>query len=1116
MNDLRSSPLGSALNQGAAVTGEQDGGAGCADGRKSVNADVVMTRMLGIVEDLQSSATREVQEVARLREELAARIREAENQARTRADSFTTSNMGRELAWELHRHSGEGLGGRLVAAATSLEEAETQWRKYSAIADRQGAALRSATQAWETKTFKRAKSRPPVSPELWEAAHVLADIEDAAPALRAKFIAERVRGLDPLRGDLAAALKRRAEDLDRTFASGRKSLDRLQADLPLAAKSWHDDAWTKPVTPKANEGAIRLGTFEPRLPAHAAVPPFAALLGFPFDRGLALEAGVEHRQAAIDLARSVVLRTLAVSAPGDTRFIFIDPVSLGQSVAELRHLSEYDQQIVDVKTWTSERDIERRLSEVSDHLEVVISKYLRGQFSSIDEYNLHAGEVAEPYQVIVVFDYPQAFSDRAAAQLLSLVENGPRCGVHAIIVTDPSREAPRDVPLARLVHSMNRVTWKGAAAQLTFAEPLGPVRLDLLPDPAPTITFAADGRATSPAAELLIQVGQKCRQSSNGPVTLDRLLPVLNRQVAMGNSRTVAKLQPGAPALDASDPDTWWSGTTAEGASAPIGRAGAQDVASLYFSSTEVAGGAIVVGVPRSGKSTALHAAIVTLAMTYPPEELELFLVDSKHGVEFKAYDDLPHARMVSIRSEREFSVSVLQSLDRTIAERAEIMKRFTTGSANITEYRRVSGEVMPRIVLFMDEFHEVFEEDDALGQQAFAAFSNIVRQGPFAGVHVVVASQTLSSMPAMGKSTLSLLPMRVAFMCNEIDADFVMGDSNREVRALSQQGSGIFNPLRGDAAHNKPFQGTYVEPQQRTWILKEIRRKSDLVSPGPRPRVFDGDELAQRPEPSSIRWTAHRSPNVPLGEPFGTETTVGVVLGRARGSNVLLLGATEIEDRNPDLSAAGVVHSFLASGARHDMEVTCIDFIGANEPVGEALDVEGVCRVVGAAYRRGRLALAALAVIADEVRRRQAAGDYQATGALVILNGLQRAVDLAPYDPFDSSDNEDEPSEESPATALVTILRDGPDVGVHSVLTVDTLSQLERRIGRDLLSELEHRLAVSSASAADVGTVTDSYKERPPGSRQLLICDHAKGTTRRARSYPPLDESSAAELGKR
>src|SRR5438067_781355 len=71
----------------------------------------------------------------------------------------------------------------------------------------------------------------------------------------------------------------------------------------------------------------------------------------------------------------------------------------------------------------------------------------------------------------------------------------------------------------------------------------------------------------------------------------------------------------------------------------------------------------------------------------------------------------------------------------------AEVMKVETPGRTNLTEYRQLTGNRMPRIVAIIDEFHEVFEEDDRTGHAAFAAFSNIVRQGPFAGVHLVLAS---------------------------------------------------------------------------------------------------------------------------------------------------------------------------------------------------------------------------------------------------------------------------------------------------------------------------------------------------------------------------------------
>ena len=55
----------------------------------------------------------------------------------------------------------------------------------------------------------------------------------------------------------------------------------------------------------------------------------------------------------------------------------------------------------------------------------------------------------------------------------------------------------------------------------------------------------------------------------------------------------------------------------------------------------------LIAGKTGSGKSTLLHALITNGALRYSPDELELYLIDFKKGVEFKVYAtmELPHAR---------------------------------------------------------------------------------------------------------------------------------------------------------------------------------------------------------------------------------------------------------------------------------------------------------------------------------------------------------------------------------------------------------------------------------------------------------------------------------------
>src|SRR5207302_10138506 len=105
----------------------------------------------------------------------------------------------------------------------------------------------------------------------------------------------------------------------------------------------------------------------------------------------------------------------------------------------------------------------------------------------------------------------------------------------------------------------------------------------------------------------------------------------------------------------------------------PLGRAGATKRQHLQLgrgTSQHV----LIAGKTGSGKSTLLHALITNLSLLYSPDEVELYLIDFKKGVEFKTYasHELPHARVVAIESDREFGLSVLQRLDAELKVRGE------------------------------------------------------------------------------------------------------------------------------------------------------------------------------------------------------------------------------------------------------------------------------------------------------------------------------------------------------------------------------------------------------------------------------------------------------------
>lgn len=1059
--------------------------------------------MLNLMSRLNSVCAEDAAELARLREKRQTDITAAERGARGRTEQAlaaahelsSAKSLGSLLRAELAdltkvQHANPG------SQPASFDEAVAEWSRIAPSVEHRVREFRSAHDTWQQRLIKRAKSAPAVDVALWGDLDRLDLIHRSLPALAQSLIAGEIQATSEASDVvLEAEATRRAAGQAHLADELKSVLGSVEAGLALPAARWSDPRWDSPEPALSVERLVRIGELVGTLPPALGVEGIPALIAFPFAAGIAVRADVDSRVEAAGLLKSLVLRLLAAVPPGALHVKVVDPVALGQSVAEFRHLAEYDDQLMDEKTWTSERDIERLTESLTDHIEVVISQYLKGQFETIDDYNEHAGEVAQPYRVLVVFDFPNGFSERASRQLLSLVENGPRCGVYTLL---HHGDAPADgagrtgVSAERITRDMHRIALGTDGGRLDLPDPVGSIDLRLFPDQAPPVVFDESGAPETGCARLLMAVGAATKSGHDRPtaVILETLLPVLNR------SRTgvLPDFKREAPSFS-TDPTTWWSASTAHTAVAPIGRSGAQQVASLHFSSTDIAGGAIVVGLPRSGKTTSLHAVIMTMAMLYSPEELELYLIDAKHGVEFKVYEALPHARMVSVHSDREFSLAILKALDDEIRRRAEVMKSDGSGRANITEYRTATGECLSRIVVVIDEFHELFEEPDRIGQEAFASFSNIVRMGSFCGVHVVVASQTLSSMPAMDRPTLMLLPQRVAFTCTEYDAEILMGSTNQAPLRLSKTGEGVFNPARGEESRNQLFQGLHIPADQRIALLSTLKGKAQESGWTRRPRVFDGDAAVPRPEYPPVDDAATRNRlTIAVGEPFSLEDAEQVVLRRSRGSNILLVGS---DAGTHDRTLRGALHSCLLAASAQSAPTTIIDFAGDDDD-DDGIPLLEMAEAIGAQYVRSAGASAELAAAASKVADRTAAGDYKAPTELLVIVGLERALVLKPVDPY--AYDEGVPSD---ASAVLAALQGGPEVGVHTVIQADRAKTVEARLGPDVLQELTLRIGSAVTDQSDLAVVAGHYGEVTPLRHgQLLLGDQTRGTVKRVRGY--------------
>lgn len=184
----------------------------------------------------------------------------------------------------------------------------------------------------------------------------------------------------------------------------------------------------------------------------------------------------------------------------------------------------------------------------------------------------------------------------------------------------------------------------------------------------------------------------------------------------------------------------------------------------------------LICGRSGSGKSNFLYVLIQNLAFYYAPNEIQLFLLDYKEGVEFNAYTDpaiLEHARLVSVASSVSFGVSFLSWLCKEMQERANLFKQFNV--KDLSDYRK-HGE-MPRLIVVIDEFQVLFSDGVTKEKERVERYLNIIpKKGRSYGVHLILATQTMRGS-GINKSLMAQIANRIALPMDAEDSESVLSD---------------------------------------------------------------------------------------------------------------------------------------------------------------------------------------------------------------------------------------------------------------------------------------------------------------------------------------------------
>ena len=869
--------------------------------------------------------------------------------------------------------------------------------------------------------------------------------------------------------------------------------ENLRLRCGSASAEWNDIMWQNWKPQPFSLFAVRLG----KLSQSEADWNFS-LDGFcPLDpqKAVIIKGDQTVRSVSVKMLQSFCARILTNFPPGKAQFVFIDPVGRGASVGPLLDLQDYDLRLLCGGICTEQSQITKVIEGITQHMDFVIQKYLRTNYATLRDYNESAKDIEEAYRFVIVFDFPTGFTQETVDRLIAIARQGARCGVYLLIMADQTTKTPYGFNWSSM--EQNCIIIEANGTNGTFRYRLAEYEKWVLhPDSPPSSGLMK---------EIIKMVGERTAENMHVVIPFGKM-----REMALDVASNRWR----------DDAESWhtpWKGAvgkekgeTGTGIAVPLGQQGSRKLQWLEIGDDAPHG--IIIGSTGSGKSNLQHVIICSLALKYSPAELAMYLIDFKQGVEFKAYASarLPHARVIAIESEREFAFSVIEDLHKEMHRRGNEIFR-PLGVSSIADYRLRTGNVIPRILLLVDEYQGFFSAEDRMATEARRILEELVRAGRSYGIHILLASQSLTGMAQLPASILSQLELRVVLKCNENDARVLLEDKASEAKHLTRKGEALYRAKTDAGLMCERFQTCFLSEKDKSSILDEIgiryEAMTDAGASKCEPLIFEGNEMACLDSNQSMRYLmgcgswAETNSNLEslLGEPLAIRgRTPSACLQRQTGSNVLVVGRNERECVGMVVSA---LTSLLAQLKPDSTKVVIVDLTTVDTEWAEHAEFlrDNLPHDIRVVDKQRDLAFA-VRDIAIEVRNR--VNENGAGRILLVIKGLQRAKALyEDAESYDSAPPSDGPVSFVPSSKgrnasgdFIEILRDGPEFGVHVIAWCDTKSALERIAPlRRLLQQFSVRVVTRMTDSDSNALIDDPAASKIEKDYRALLYDESQ-----------------------
>ncbi len=554
-----------------------------------------------------------------------------------------------------------------------------------------------------------------------------------------------------------------------------------------------------------------------------------------------------------DVVRGIILKAFQGTAPAQLQVVGYDPVLKTPEAPFTALNNAAEASVVNLQT---SKELDELIKVLTDDI-TRISAMLRGSEITLAQYRAQAGMPVEQYKLVVMHEYPQYVSEDQHRRIMMLVKRGAQFGISFLFDIGDENKYPEWFDVREFEHCVD--------------------------------SLHVDEKHDVWSAQQSLPVSFDRVSREEAIAAIDKLV------------ETAASVQIPKVPFSEIQPRHDWPLTSEDGVTFAIGRDGANTVEITLGNERQQKHNALITGAVGQGKSNLLKVIIYSLCSRYSPEELNLYLLDFKEGVTLypmaptpESPQYLPHARILGLEADQDFGVSVLRYLEQEFERRARLFKPY---GDNILKYRKANPDKkMPRIVLIIDEFHMMLENNKGskAGSRAAELLERIVRRGRSYGVHVILASQSISGINTLitsGQGVFSQFPIRIGLKNSPKEAMSTFGQNNDASAHLRYRGQAIVNLDYGDPASNRTVMVAAADDDELNALKDEWYEKAhEDIQP---PVVFDGSKTSDLfGDLKHLDELGSRTTTAIFGHAVQVEQKpVAMKLTDAPGRNVAILG---------------------------------------------------------------------------------------------------------------------------------------------------------------------------------------------------------------------------------